>query len=121
MRKFWLYTIPLITLAVFVVVMNSGDYLKKPLTTGDDFPYYLEQVEQAVMREDWSAAFDYSEKLNSAWAKVSPRIQFSVDKDEMKNISVGLSRLGAFLKTEDRSQALAVIAEIREHWEHINE
>lgn len=121
MRKFWLYTIPLVILAGFVVIMNSGDYLKKPLNTQDDFSYYLQEVEQAVMLEDWPAALDHSRNLTTAWEQVSRRIQFSVDKDEMKSINVNLSRLDAFLRAQDRSQALAATAEIREHWEHLNE
>ncbi len=76
--------------------MNSGDFLKKPMTTQDDFVYHLQEVEQAVIREDWT-------------------------KDEMKSINVSLSRLNAFLRARDSSQALAAAAEIREHWEHLNE
>lgn len=121
MRKFWLFTIPVIFLAGFVVIMNSGDFLKKPMTTGDDFGYYLQEVERAVNQEDWNEALKHSRSLNIAWQKVSPRIQFSVDKDEMKAINVGLARLEAFLEAQNRSQALAAVAEIREHWEHLNE
>ena len=121
MRKFWMYTIPLLVLASFVVIMNSGDILKKPMTTEDDFPYYLQEVEQAITREDWHAAQTHSANLSTAWDKVSPRIQFSVDKDEMKAIEVGLSRLQAFLQAQDRGSALATAAEIREHWDHLNE
>lgn len=121
MRKFWMYTIPLLVLAGFVVIMNSGDILKKPMTGQDNFSYYLQEVEQAIVREDWDAAQAHSANLDTAWKRVSPRIQFSVDKDEMKSIEVGLSRLQAFLQAQDRSQALATSAEIREHWEHLNE
>lgn len=121
MRKLWMYTIPLLFLVSFVVIMNSGDVLKKPMTTQDDFPYYLQEVEQAIEREDWDAARAHSANLSSAWEKVSPRIQFSVDKDEMKSIDVGLSRLHAFLQAQDRSLALATATEIREHWDHLNE
>lgn len=121
MRQFWMYTIPLLVLAGFMLMMNSGDILKKPMTTQDDFPYYLQEVEQAIEREDWDAAHSHSANLSTAWEKVSPRIQFSVDKDEMKAIEVGLSRLQAFLQSQDRSQALATAAEIREHWGHLNE
>ena len=48
MRQFWMYTIPLIILAGFIVFMNSGDFLKKPLIPGDNFSYYLKEVEQAI-------------------------------------------------------------------------
>jgi len=121
MRQFWMYTIPLIILAGFIVFMNSGDFLKKPMTTQDDFVYHLQEVEQAVIREDWTAALEHSRNLDNAWNQVIRRIQFSVDKDEMKSINVSLSRLNAFLRARDSSQALAAAAEIREHWEHLNE
>ena len=78
-------------------------------------------VEQAVEREDMGCCPFSCANLSTAWEKVSPRIQFSVDKDEMKAIEVGLSRLQAFLQSQDRSQALATAAEIREHWDHLNE
>jgi hypothetical protein len=39
----------------------------------------------------------------------------------MKAIEVGLSRLQAFLQAQDHSQALGAAAEIREHWDHLNE
>ena len=62
----------------------------------------------------------HSANLSTAWEKVSP-VFIQRDKDEMKAIEVGLSRLQAFLQSQDRSQALATAAEIREHWDHLNE
>lgn len=121
MQKIWLYTIPLVILAGFVVIMNSGDYLKKPMSTQDNFICYLQETEQAIMREDWTGALDHSHNLNTAWEQVSRRIQFSVEKDQIQAINVNLSRLHAFLIARDRSQALGTTAEIREHWERLNE
>ncbi|NLM89544.1 MAG: hypothetical protein GX176_12350, partial [Syntrophomonadaceae bacterium] len=44
-------------------------------------------------REDWTAALEHSRNLDNAWNQVIRRIQFSVDKDEMKSINVSLSFL----------------------------
>lgn len=121
MRKFWMYTIPALVLVGFMLFMNSGDYLKKPMSANDDVPYHLKQLETDVMREDWQAAGQDLDQLNQAWSQVRARIQFSVEKDEVQNINVGLARLEGYLAAEDQSNSLAEISEIREHWININQ
>lgn len=121
MRKLTIYALPIITLLAFIIIMNSGDYLKKPFSQHDNVPRQIVTLEKEIKQKDWQQASQEWEKLDSAWEKVMPRIQFSVEKDEINAIDVGLGRLKGYIVARDYSNALAQLSEIREHWENLNE
>lgn len=120
MRRILIFSIPVLILAGFIMLMNAGDYMKKPFSEEDRFLYYLNRAEEDVVNEDWDAAADHAHRLNRAWEIISPRIQFSVEKDEMIAISRSLARLNAFIAAADQGGAQAEINEIRVNWNHIN-
>lgn len=121
MKKFLGYAIPIIFLAAFVWIMNSGDYFKQPRGSSDDFEHYLQQLYTSTEDAQWEQAEIACKDLSRAWEKIVPRIQFSVEQDELHTINTGLVRLEGYLKASDQTHSLVELHEIRWHWRHLNE
>jgi hypothetical protein len=120
MQRVLYYIVVVAILAVFVVIMNAGDYMKKPRTQADNFPLHLQLVTRDIEKGDWELAKENRQRLEGAWKKIMPRIQFSVEKDEMTAIDFNLARLDAYIQARDRSNALAELKEAAEHWRDLN-
>lgn len=120
MNKTWYYVIVGAILILFIALMNSGNYLRKPMTGSDDVAFYLEQVENKVNQSKWEEAQQDDSRLNRAWKQIIPRIQFSVEKDEINAINVSLARLSSYIGSRDKTEARAELREAREHWASLN-
>ncbi len=114
------YVLPIAVLVVFILIMNSGNYLKAPRRASDDFAADLHRVQQQVKSSQWEYARETYPLLTAAWHEIIPRIQYSVEKDEINAINVNLARLQVFIDVHDKNSALAEINEVREHWTHLN-
>lgn len=120
MKKILLYVLPISLLIFFIFIMNSGNFFKQPRSSDDDFEAYASVLEQDMHWGDWKKAGEDFEFFYNAWQIIIPRIQFSVEKDEINEINVNLSRLKSYIKTENSDSALAELSEIKEHWENLN-
>ena len=119
MKKIIAYSIPVVILGFFVFIMTSGQFLKKPMHEGEDVVKYIATIEEDVKLENWSYAEQDRQKLMTAWGKIVPRIQFSVERDEIYNININLSRLGGIIMGKDQAGALAELGEIYENWREL--
>lgn len=120
MKRVGYYAVIVLLFAVFVFIMNGGDLFKKPLGTEDDFLLYWGKVQYSITSADWEQTARYNEKLSQAWQKIVPRIQFSVEKDEINAVNVSLARLKGSIANRDQKPALVELYEIREHWDNLN-
>lgn len=120
MKSVGYYAVIVVLFAVFVFIMNGGDLLKKPLGTQDDFVVYMDEVRENIAAGEWEQAISNNDNLNQAWKKIVPRIQFSVEKDEINAINVSLARLKGSIANRDKKPALVELYEIREHWDNLN-
>lgn len=119
MKKFIHYLIPIVTLALFLVVMLSGNYLKKPRNPSEDVMGFVNSAITDVTSETWDRASRDIDALDKAWKKILPRIQFSVERDELYNISLNVSRLKASVIAQDKSNALTELYEVIENWNEL--
>lgn len=119
MRKFFVVAIPIATLTIFILIMLSGSFLKKPIGKGDDIPKSIEMVKEDVNEEKWEAAKINTEKLEEVWKKVVIRVQFSSERDEINGFSMSLARLKGAIMSEDKSGALMELSEAYEHWDEL--
>ncbi len=103
-------------MALFLVVMTSGSILKRPLGSGDDVLGRMKEVGAAVDKSRWEEATRASQGLDSAWKKVSARIQISSEKDELLKFGESVQKLKAYLKAKERGDALAELAVLRSLW-----
>ena len=119
MRKFLVTTIPIVTIILFVLIMLSGNYLKKPLGNEEGLPQRIELLIQAVHQENWDSASNHREELEKYWDKVVRRIQFSAERDEINELTVSIARLKGAIETRDKSNSLQLLYEAYEHWKDL--
>lgn len=119
MRKFLVISLPIVTIALFVLVMLSGNILKKPLGNDDNIPNSIDILIENVNQENWEAANQNLENFNRVWVKVVKRVQFSSERNEINNFSTSLARLQGALQAKDKSSALQELHEAYEHWEDL--
>jgi hypothetical protein len=119
MKKFISFAIPVVTLAVFVLLMLGGNYLKKPRNPSEDvFAFVALSIEHAKA-ENWDMLNQDIASIDTAWKKIIPRIQFSVEQDEIYNISLSLARLRGSVESEDKASTLIELNEIIEDWNEL--
>jgi uncharacterized protein YfkK (UPF0435 family) len=116
-RKFLVISIPIVTLAAFVLIMLSGGFLKKPLGATDNIPESIQLITQDVKSENWESANEKAENLSNIWNKVVKRIQFSSERDEINSLDSSLARLRGAIIAEDKSASLMELNEAYEHCE----
>lgn len=120
MQKTIYYLVSIIILGSFVLITNSGDFLRKPTSDNNDVSLHIKNLEKDILDENWDEANDNYNKLKKAWEEVVVKIQFSVEKDEINYINLNLARLEAYLKLEEEDEALAELYEMKEHWNNLN-
>jgi hypothetical protein len=96
--------------------MNSGVLLKNSFNSEDNVSLAVEKLEKALSIENWTEANDALKVLDLAWKNVQKRVQFSVEKDQMKRIEVNLLRLEGCIDAKDKASALIELNEMKGHW-----
>lgn len=119
MRKFLVISIPVVSIALFILIMLSDSLLKKPLTGNDNIPEAIKLVINDIDNEDWSRAEGNAIKLLDAWDKVVKRVQFSGEKDEIDGFYKNIARLRGAIAAKDKSDAFMELYEAYEHWENL--
>lgn len=121
MRTFLVKAIPIVTITLFVLVMISDNFFKKPLGKNDNLPKCIQLVMEDVKNDKWNDASNETDQLSKAWKKVVKRIQFSAEKDEIDSLTMNISRLRGAIATKDKSNAFMELNEAYEHWDNIGE
>jgi hypothetical protein len=116
MRKFLVISIPIVTLILFIIIMLSDNYLKNPISNGDNIPLTIEEIRQEIEKDNWEESIKKTDNLSNAWDKVVKRIQFSAEKDEIDGFYMNLSRLRGAIAAMDKSNAFMELNEAYEHW-----
>ncbi|OAA92875.1 DUF4363 family protein [Clostridium coskatii] len=119
MRNFLVKTIPIVTLTLFVLVMISDNFLKKPLTKNDNIPKCIQLVMEDVKNSKWDDAYKKTDQLSNAWKKVVARVQFSAEKDEIDSLTMNVARLRGAIATRNKANAFMELNEAYEHWDNI--
>lgn len=119
MRKFIVVAIPVAALVLFVVIMISGSFLKKPFGKNDDVAQMLEKVLEDVNNEDWEKAVKEAEELENGWKKVIKRIQFSEERDEINFLTSNIARLRGAVEAKDKSSAFMELNDAYSHWKNL--
>lgn len=116
MRR-WLKTlVPITILLLFVLIMTGDWYLKRPRNANEDVALHINKVREAAMADDWARAQADLKQLQLAWHTIIRRVQFSVERDEIRELTRTLARLGGALAAQDKPSALMELAEAEEHW-----
>jgi len=119
MKKFISYAIPMLTLTAFVLLMLGGSYFKKPHSPSEDVIAFVELSIKHAQVEKWDNLQQDIKNIEFAWKKIIPRIQFSVERDELYNISLNIASLKGSIASEDKSSTLIELNQIIENWEEL--
>lgn len=119
MKRFFVIVIPIVTLALFILIMLSDSFLKQPLGKGDNIPELIQLLMQDVEGERWADASKKTDQLAKAWKTIVHRVQFSAEKDEMNAFEVSMARLRGSIITKNKAYAIIELNEAYEHWENI--
>ncbi len=116
----WLKTLlPLAVLLLFALLMTSDWYWKQPRGPHNDVALHIERLRAAVLAEDWQQAEAAWQQLDAAWRYMIKRLQFSVERDEIRGLTLSLARLRGALQAADRNGALIELAAAEEHWQDL--
>ncbi|MDD4170987.1 MAG: DUF4363 family protein [Syntrophomonas sp.] len=119
MRKWVSYLIPIVSLILFIVVMQGGGYYLTSLSDRDIIPAYVEQVNMDLRAERWDDARENLNRLDLAWKKTIPKIQYHAEMDAIDGIKMNISRLNGSIDARDLGLSLAELNELSEHWENL--
>jgi hypothetical protein len=119
MKKFISYSIPIITLTVFVLIMLGGGYLLKPRNSSEDVIAFTQISIVHAKAEKWDMLKQDITSINTAWNKIIPRIQYSVERDEIYNINLNIARLRGAIVSKDKSSTMMELSEIIENWNEL--
>ncbi|WP_053220296.1 DUF4363 family protein [Virgibacillus senegalensis] len=119
MKKFLLYFIPLLTLAVFIAVMNSGAFLKQPIGKDDRLYESIQNLEADIKDKNWKKAKSEAIYMEKAWDKVVRRIQYSVEKEHILEIDGTISRIRGGVEAKDDQSVMEEIYYYYGQWEQL--
>lgn len=121
MKKLIAVFIPVTLITFFILIMISAPFLKKSFRDNDNVPAIIEEVKNDVNNDNWTEARDSADELEAAWEIIISRVQFSVERDELKEIKTSLARINGYIEANDRAGSLAELEAVKEHWTDLGE
>lgn len=99
--------------------MAGGSLLKQPLGEDDRLLETVKNLEAAVKKKEWKRAGNDIVYALKAWSKVVNRIQFSVEREYMFQISGTLARIKGGIEAEDDKAIMEEIYFFYDLWENL--
>lgn len=121
MKKIFSFIVPGSVLILFLLIMNSGDFLKQSFSEKDDVKKYINELENDLTNDNWYDAKEKMDKLDRAWEIVENRIQFSVEKDKLEEFETTIYNLKSRIDIKDKKEALAQLDMVKYRWSRIGE
>lgn len=106
-------------LILFITILGSGGILKNSISEKDDVLNELELVQTSVDKGDWAEAEKHFNKTHIAWEIVKNRIQFSVERDFIKEINNDIALLKGTIEAKDKKNAIIMIEKIKLTWKEL--
>nr|WP_154894296.1 DUF4363 family protein [Paenibacillus xylanexedens] len=120
--RFWLlYVLPIFLLVLFVAIMATGSFLKKPFGTQDRLLESVQTLEKQVEKKQWTEAKSQIEYAMQAWDRIVNRIQFSVERETIYDILGTLSRIKGGVAAEDDKEIMEEIYYFYVLWENLGD
>ncbi|MDF2533501.1 MAG: hypothetical protein K0Q65_3082 [Clostridia bacterium] len=112
---------PLLLAIFFLIVIITGS-LATMYYISNQAEALLEQLhelEKQVDSENWEQASELYKDFKAKWDKVDHKWSMLIDHYEIDYINMDLGELEAFIKTKDKSNALAKLSSLQLLVEHI--
>ena len=119
MNKWMAFGVPVVLIMACVLVMVSGVWLKRPLSGEDDVLGLVQELEQLAIEKDWEKALGKAAAAQEAWQRVVNRVQFSVEREMIYEISGSLAKMQGAARAEDASAMLQEVYYFYDLWSHL--
>ncbi|WKL02271.1 DUF4363 family protein [Paenibacillus amylolyticus] len=106
---------------VFVAIMASGAFLKKPFGNDDRLLESIQTLEKQVEGKQWTEAKSQVNYAMQAWDKVVNRIQFSVERETIYDILGTLARIKGGVAAEDDKAIMEEIYYFYVLWDNLGD
>lgn len=100
-NKFLIYLMPILIIAISIFIMTSGNWIKHSFGEGDKVYETVQSIEKKVKAGQWEGAASDMEYLQKAWHRVVNRIQFSVEREMINQMTEVLYSLKGSIEAED--------------------
>ncbi len=81
----------------------------------------LKQIEKSITEENWEKSYVLFKSFEEKWAVIDHKWSMVIDHTEIDYINMYLGELEAFIKTQDKSSALAKLSSLELLVKHIPE
>lgn len=89
------------------------------LHTCNDMDMQIEQIEQAVLREDWESAQGSIGQMTQRWQKSRYAWEAVADHSDVETINILMSRIDQMAGDEDAQEFLPELRELKTTLEHV--
>ena len=117
-KRLLLWGVVALALTSFILILNSGSYLKKPLHPQEDIMNYLSLVTDHIQRENWTLAQENYDRVVEVWPVIKKRISFSTEHDQVERFEETLEQLGASIRVREPVTALRDLAVLRKTYDN---
>lgn len=120
MRKYIWFIVPVLSLVLFVVIMQGGLYYIGCRAESEAIPYHLEQLNNDIETGNWESAHRNLQLVEQEWHQAEPIIQYHAEMDDMNTIKSDIARLYGSIAAQDLGLSLAELGDLSEHWNKVN-
>ena len=111
----------LAVLCLFIIVIGSIASIYYVNNEAEALHKQLNEIEQNIEDENWEKAYALFNSFNEKWTKIDHKWSMIIDHYEIDFINMNLGELEAFIKTKDKSSALAKMNSLQLLVKHIPE
>ncbi|MBA1335780.1 MAG: hypothetical protein HPY66_1407 [Firmicutes bacterium] len=109
----------IILFSIILLSVNSCAPVKRPIDSSSGFSKHLGRLEESIRQEDWEAAAERLENTKKTWERIKPILQLDIDHDYINDMENNFVRLKAYIETEEKPDALAIVLLLQKSWEDI--
>ncbi|MBB6021828.1 hypothetical protein HNR77_002923 [Paenibacillus sp. JGP012] len=121
-KQSWLlYAIPIVMLLLFIAIMASGPWLKKPFGTQDRLFESIQLLEKHVQDKQWTKAKAQVDYAMQAWDRIVNRIQFSVERESIYDILGAIARMQGGIAAKDDQAIMEEIYYFYALWDNLGD
>ncbi|MBD2844930.1 DUF4363 family protein [Paenibacillus sp. IB182496] len=118
-RSLLLWIVPIAIVLIMVLTMVGGNVLKQPLGQEDRLEARMRQLEQEVQHKQWKEAGKSADYAERAWHKIVNRVQFSVERENILEISGTLARVRGGVVAKDDQAILEELYFFYDLWKNL--
>lgn len=114
---------PLIAIILITAIITAGGLLTLNALESESkrLDNSLSELEKQISGQDWDTAERNFREFHRKWDKISSLWSMLIDHYEIDNIELALSELDSYIKTRNKTEALAQLSSLKALVRHIPE